>query len=396
MRMNTYDYIIEQKLSLFQANFNILDNTSLIEESYDIYYDYCNSNYIDQLIIEESTDMYMVEETVMDTAKNNIDRASNKIKELWLKFKNWIKKLIDNIMISISGGEKLVARYKSKIIERANQLKDVTVNMALYKMDTKRINIKMFKIDKDRVTDDEIREMVRPGIIYSDTKERQIGEINMESVFDILSSKKKLQKFHTQIENEVKAEYDEILKYYSDNDKSGENNLKKAVNLNKVASKLCKAYTVEFKTAYKKCLAFVKHLLKSEAAVSENGKDDKEDYSNIGELSEKVYKDIEEKDVRICRIHLANSLIYDPTFTTANNMISAMKQGDLNIFVEHDGEKFESIKGKDMEEIRDIFNTQCVRFKSGKSSKERLKFMSLLAKTLYKDKRDKMLKQLKK
>jgi hypothetical protein len=402
--MNIHDYILEQKICLYNANFDIIDDKSLIEESYNIYYEFSRDNYVEKLLLEESinnindeTDLYIVEEAVVENIKNTANKVGNKVKELWLKFKNWIKKLIDNIMISIANGEKLVTKYKTRIIERYNELKDRNVNMALYKMEPSKIDMKIFSINKDVATDDEIREMVKPGIIISDAKNRQIGDIDINNVLEILMSKKNLQNFHTQIEKEVKAEFDEIIKY-SELDKEGEDKLKKAINVNKVASKLCKAYTIEFKNAYKACMSLVKHMLKSgnkNQAEGDKDRETKEDYKNIGKLGDKVISDIKNKDALICRIHMADSLIYDPTFKTVTNMLSELKKENFNIFVEHNGEKFESIDGKDEKELKDMFNTQCVRFKSGKSSKERLKYMQSLAKVLFKDKREEMLKKMK-
>ena len=92
--------------------------------------------YMDQLIVEEALfecvnirDLEIVEESIKDTIKEKADKAINYIKELWKKFKAWIKNLVQVITNMFTSGAKLVEKYKSTIVDNYNRRgKQIKVN----------------------------------------------------------------------------------------------------------------------------------------------------------------------------------------------------------------------------------------------------------------------------
>jgi len=84
--------------------------------------------YIDNLIVEEALfdcetieDLEVVEESIKETAKAKADKAVAKVKELWKKFKAWIKNLKDVVVNMFTSGSKLVSKNKAKIQAEYNR-----------------------------------------------------------------------------------------------------------------------------------------------------------------------------------------------------------------------------------------------------------------------------------
>ena len=99
--------------------------------------------YMDDLIVEEALfecttfeELSIVEESIKDTIREKADKAVNYIKELWKKFKAWIKNLVQVIINMFTSGAKLVEKYKSTIEENwAKRGSQIRVKCYQYKLD---------------------------------------------------------------------------------------------------------------------------------------------------------------------------------------------------------------------------------------------------------------------
>ena len=87
---------------------------------------YNSNDYIDDIIIENYND-YGYEFTsegfgdMVDSLKEKMNNAINKIKEIWAKFKAWIKNLFNVIINMFKSGKRLVDEHESDIRELYNK-----------------------------------------------------------------------------------------------------------------------------------------------------------------------------------------------------------------------------------------------------------------------------------
>lgn len=268
--------------------------------------------YMDELIVEEALfecetlrDLEIVEESIKDTIKEKADKAIAKIKELWKKFKAWIKNLYNVIVNMFTTGAKLVEKNRSTIKENAERRgRQIKVKCYDYKLDAARAESAVRRIlavtnvvaEEGKKLDQssarkQVNQAVRGGdgdmnkesikkwaaecVRQGDKKERTIGDLNIDNVMDVCANKKDAIKSIKDVEKEVdkgfKAAIDRIKAYKpanEDDKKSVSDNkdvigsqVKFVKKMNALATSFVKAYIAEVKAANRACAAICRKLL---------------------------------------------------------------------------------------------------------------------------------------
>lgn len=274
--------------------------------------------YMDQLIVEEALfectdirELEIVEESIKDTIKEKADKAINYIKELWKKFKAWIKNLVQVIINMFTSGAKLVEKYKSTIIanheKRGSQIK---VKCYKYKLDEttakKTVEDIVTHVEKTAVAGSKLnmsdaskqtRQALDGGgdgqldkefmkkraascVREGDKTEYTLSQLNIQDIMDVCSNKKSAIKSIKECEKtadgKFKAAIDKIKQYKpdnADNKKSVSDNkdvigsqVKYVKKMNAMVSTFVKSYVREVKAANRACAAICRKLLNQSTA----------------------------------------------------------------------------------------------------------------------------------
>ena len=277
--------------------------------------------YMDQLIVEEALfectdirELEIVEESIKDTIKEKADKAIAYIKELWKKFKAWIKNLVQVIINMFTSGAKLVEKYRSTIVENHKKRgTQIRVKCYKYKLDqtTAAATVKNIveHIDKEATSGKKLnmsdasrstrqaigggdgqldKEFMKKRAAMcvrgdEDKKEYTLNQLVIEDIMDVCANKKTAIKNIKDVEKTADAEFKKSIdriKQYSpanaDDKKSVSDNkdviasqVKYVKKMNAMVSTFVKAYIREVKAANRACAAICRKLLNQSTAGGE-------------------------------------------------------------------------------------------------------------------------------
>ena len=277
--------------------------------------------YMDQLIVEEALfectdirELEIVEESIKDTIKEKADKAIAYIKELWKKFKAWIKNLVQVIINMFTSGAKLVEKYRSTIAENHKKRgAQIRVKCYKYKLDetsaaatvndilthTKKVAVaasgKLNMSDASKGTRQAIgggdgqldKEFMKKRAAIcvrdKDKKEYTLSQLNIQDIMDVCANKKSAIKSIKECEKNAdkgfKEAIDAIKQYQpanaddkqsvSDNKDVIASQVKFVKKMNAMVSTFVKAYVREVKAANRACAAICRKLLNQSTAGGE-------------------------------------------------------------------------------------------------------------------------------
>ena len=275
--------------------------------------------YMDQLIVEEALfectdirELEIVEESIKETIKEKADKAIAVIKELWKRFKAWIKNLVQVIINMFTSGAKLVEKYRSTIAENhAKRGSQIKVKCFKYKLDettaaatvndilahTKKVAVaasgKVDMSDASKGTRQAIgggdgqldKEFMKKRAAKcvrgeEDKKEYTLSQLNIQDIMDVCANKKSAIKSIKECEKNAdkgfKEAIDAIKQYQpanaddkqsvSDNKDVIGSQVKYVKKMNAMVSTFVKAYVREVKAANRACAAICRKLLNQSTA----------------------------------------------------------------------------------------------------------------------------------
>ena len=155
---------------------------------YNYYSEDYNNDYINDIIVENyiDSDYEFVSEgigDIVDSIKEKINNAIKKIKEIWQKFKNWIKNLFNVIVNMFTSGKKLVANHESDIREAYNAKKSVIkFNGHIYSLNKVQ--------DLTKKIEDLLNNVTKPDDIRKDMDDmkQNVGTMETTSEDDVISA----------------------------------------------------------------------------------------------------------------------------------------------------------------------------------------------------------------
>lgn len=317
---------IELEATQIEDAENYMD--SVLADSREDILQFVGECYIDELILEEALfdcetveELEAVEESIKEAAGRKKDAAIAKVKELWKKFKAWILNLKDVIVNQFTSGNKLISKYKYKIISEYKKRGDkIKVKTYKYKFDDTAIREavaalevtfeefvgtgkKLNKKDVNKAYEKQIggkeggnkglKEKAAACVRDKEKKEYKVSELDINTIMAIAgeskSAIKALKEFNKAEDDFFKQRIQEIKNSAAPSDDKNGGVKKDVISSQVSAAKrgaamgtaLIKYYIAELKSANRACLAIVRRLLNQ----STSG----------GETETKLHKKIDEK-----------------------------------------------------------------------------------------------------
>ena len=252
--------------------------------------------YIDELIVEEAVSMCEdydelenIEEAFKENVKSKVGKAKATIVNLAKKFAAWIQGLIGSLSTLFVSGEKLVSKYKGKIIEEYNS-RGQRIKVKTYKyshkpeqlksvlngiLDSNNIGSDMKEAKKSEETMKSIKENAVKCIRSDEKKEYRVSELGINNILELAGDKKKIIKALQDVNKEMQKMFKKGIDTIKEDQGKSESELNKdqaknAINAVKYASKCStaavNAYISEVRSANRACTAIVKRLLNTKKA----------------------------------------------------------------------------------------------------------------------------------
>lgn len=308
--MESNEYFTDKELRDIELEASQIEDpdayiSQVIEESTTDILEFVGESYINDLILEDALfdcetaeDLEVVEESVKEKAIGYKNSAQTKVKQLWAKFKAWIKNLYQVIKNQFTSGENLIKKYKQDILAEYYKRKDkIKVKTYKYKFDTNAIKTATAslelafeslvgrdkKLDKDTTSaaysshsgakstsGKDLRAYAAKCVRDDEKKEYKLAELDINTIIDIAGNSKNaiksLKEFQKAEEDFFKKRLDEIKNTdVAKDDKAGKEKISSQVSAAKrgmsIGSSLIKSYISELKSANRACLAIVKKLL---------------------------------------------------------------------------------------------------------------------------------------
>lgn len=276
---------------------NMIETYKLVGESYMI--ELMHEEMINEC--ESASELTIIEESIKESALNLRDSIVNKVKELWAKFKAWLKKIRDALKFREETGRQLVNKYRLEIEENYKKKKDkmkLTTYIYTYRDDIPlekdliAMNVK-YKSLISRVGktlkasgNSEYYSGIKDGVVLNDkTKsiikknvtsyvrneekaEHKLGDLDLKVIIQYAGYSDQELKWMNSVEKEQDNFYNTIIQNINNVEPKNEYEKKYLTNLYTVAkacsstaSLMIKTYVSEVKSASSACIAIVKKII---------------------------------------------------------------------------------------------------------------------------------------
>ena len=246
--------------------------------------------YIDELIIEEAvdtcddyTELETIEEAFKENAKSKVEKAQKTIKDLAKKFAAWIQGLIGSLSTLFVSCEKLVSKYKGKIVEEYNK-RGPRIKVKTYKYSHKPEQLKSLigqfadaydNYEESKLSAKDAKEKAAQCVRTGEKKDYRVSELGINNILELAGDKKNIIKSLKNVNNEMQKTYkngiDAVKKEMESADSPmTKEGAKKAIVGIKLVSKCTTAavnsYISEIKAGNRAYSAIVRKLLNTKKA----------------------------------------------------------------------------------------------------------------------------------